>query len=62
MTQWCKLIGLEAIDRLLKAMVGMALAGGTVKPSSLERVTVDTAVEEKAIAYPTDSRLYFRGL
>ena len=31
-----------------------------MKPSSLERVIVDAAVQEKAIAYPTDSRLYNR--
>jgi IS5 family transposase len=33
-----------------------------VKPSSLERVTVDTTVQEKAIAHPTDSRLYLKAL
>jgi IS5 family transposase len=33
-----------------------------VKPSSLERVTVDTTVQPKAIAHPTDSRLYLRAL
>ena len=40
----------------------MALESGTVKPSSLERVTVDTTVQEKAIAHPTDSRLYLKAL
>ena len=40
----------------------VALETGTVKPSSLERVTVDTTVQPKAIAHPTDSRLYLRAL
>jgi IS5 family transposase len=40
----------------------MALESGTTKPSSLERVTVDTTVQEKAIAHPTDSRLYLKAL
>ena len=29
-----------------------------IKPASLKRVVVDTTVQEKNIAYPTDSRLY----
>lgn len=62
MTRWRKRIGPEAMDRVLKATVEMALASGTVKPSSLERVTVDTTVQEKAIAHPTDSRLYLKAL
>ncbi len=62
MTRWRKRIGPEAMDRVLKATVEMALTSGTVKPSSLERVTVDTTVQEKAIAHPTDSRLYLKAL
>ena len=58
MTRWRRRIGPEAMARLLKATVGMALESKTVKSSSLERVTVDTTVQDKAIAHPTDSRLY----
>ena len=36
------------------------LRTGAVKRSSLERVTVDTTVQNKAIRHPTDSRLYNR--
>ncbi len=38
------------------------LESGAVKPSSLERVSVDTTVQPKAIAHPTDARLYLRAL
>ena len=62
MTRWRKRIGPEEMERVLKATVEAALASGTVKPGSLERVTVDTTVQEKAIAHPTDSRLYLRAL
>lgn len=62
MTRWRKRIGPEEMDRVLKATVEMALANGTVKSSSLERVTVDTTVQEKAVAHPTDSRLYLKAL
>jgi IS5 family transposase len=46
---------------MLTATVEAALASDAVKPSSLERVTVDTTVQPKAIAFPLDSRLYHRG-
>jgi IS5 family transposase len=32
-----------------------------VKPASFTQVTVDTTVQEKAIAFPTDARLYHKG-
>jgi IS5 family transposase len=62
MTRWRKRIGPEAMAKVLQATVEVALKSKTVKPSSLERVTVDTTVQEKAIAHPTDSRLYLRAL
>ena len=62
MTRWRKRIGPEEMERVLKATVEAALASGTVKPGSLERVTVDTTVQDKAIAHPTDSRLYLKAL
>ena len=37
-----------------------ALQAKAVKPRDLQRVTVDTTVQEKAIAFATDSRLYNR--
>ena len=47
---------------MLKASVEVALKTGTAKPSSLERITVDTTVQPKAIAHPTDSRLYLKAI
>jgi IS5 family transposase len=49
------------MERLLAATIDAAVDGGAVKPSSVERVTIDTTVQPKAIAFPTDSRLYHRG-
>ena len=39
------------------ADIEMAEAIKAVKPADFERVHVDTTVQEKAIAHPTDSRL-----
>ena len=36
------------------------LISGAVKANSLERVTIDTTVQEKAGAYPTDARQFNR--
>ncbi len=62
MTRWRKRIGPEAMEKVLQATIEVALETKTVKPSSLERVTIDTTVQEKAIAHPSDSRLYLKAL
>ena len=61
LTRWRERVGPSGMELLLAATIEAALAAGVVKPSSLERVTVDTTVQPKAIAYPVDSRLYDRG-
>ena len=50
-------LGEDGMEQLLKATIDAAVAMKTVKPEALERVIVDTTVQEKAIAHPVDSRL-----
>jgi IS5 family transposase len=50
-------IGEDGLEQLLKSTIETAVEIKAVKPAELERVIVDTTVQEKAIAHPVDSRL-----
>ena len=50
-------IGEEGLEQLLKSTIETAVEIKAIKPAELERVIVDTTVQEKAIAHPVDSRL-----
>ena len=50
-------IGEAGMQVILKATIDTALASKAIKPAEFERIIVDSTVQEKAIAYPIDSRL-----
>jgi IS5 family transposase len=50
-------IGEAGVEELLAATLNTAVQTKAVKPVEFERIIVDTTVQEKAIAYPVDSRL-----
>ena len=52
-----RVLGECGVEQLLKTTIETAVAIGAVKKSEFERVIVDTTVQSKAIAHPTDSRL-----
>lgn len=56
MTHWRKRIG-DRLDRLLAETLRVAHATGAMKPSDMARITVDTTVQPKSVAHPTDARL-----
>lgn len=62
MTRWRKRIGAKRLEALLAETLATAQRGGALKRSALERVTVDTTVQTKAVAHPRDSHLLLRGI
>ena len=60
LTRWRQRLGEQGIELLLSATIDTAIESKAVRRRDLKRVTVDTTVQEKAIAFPTDSRLYNR--
>ena len=60
LSRWRKRVGGERLEQLLETTIHTALAMKALKPQELQRVNVDTTVQEKAIAFPTDARLYHK--
>jgi IS5 family transposase len=60
LSKWRKRIKKKGMDALLKEILAVGLKTGAVKESSLERVSVDTTVQSKAISHPTDAKLLNR--
>jgi len=58
MTRWRKKVGEDGMETLLAETVAAGLKTKAITPKSVESVNVDTTVQEKAVAYPTDARLY----
>lgn len=57
LSRFRKALGEAGVEELLKTTIEASVAIGAVKKVDLERVIVDTTVQEKAIAHPSDSRL-----
>lgn len=62
LSKWRKLLGPQGMRKILEETVKLAAETGAVKLKSFQKVIVDTTVMPKNIAYPTDSRLYYRGI
>ena len=60
LTRWRGRIGEEGVEWLLTQTIRAGQKSGAIDEGSAKRVAVDTPVMEKAIAHPTDARLYER--
>jgi len=62
MTRWRKRVGANRLVEVPEETIALAKREGQVSKRDLERVIIDTTVQEKNITYPTDSKLLYRAL
>jgi transposase, IS5 family len=62
LTHWRQRLGEAELVALLQESLSVAHKSGALASRDLERVVVDTTVQPKAIAHPTDARLCHRAL
>jgi transposase, IS5 family len=60
LTRWRQRMGEEKLTALLQESLSVATRTGAAKPADFTRVIVDTTVQPKAVAFPTDARLLHR--
>ncbi len=60
MTRWRQRMGEEKLQALLAESLCVAVKLGAAKPSDFRQVIVDTTVQEKNVAFPTDAKLCHR--
>ncbi|MEE9168089.1 MAG: transposase [Candidatus Neomarinimicrobiota bacterium] len=60
LVKWRQRIGPEGIEKVFYQTLKTAQQLGLLKRSHLNKVNIDTTVQEKAIAFPTDARLYHK--
>lgn len=58
MTRFRRRVGPSGVEEMLRTTLAAAQKKGLLRASDVAKVNVDTTVMEKAIAYPTDARLY----
>jgi IS5 family transposase len=62
LSRWRGRLGEEQLVALIQESLAVAHKTGALETKDLERVAVDTTVQPKAIAHPTDARLNHRAL
>jgi IS5 family transposase len=60
MTRWRQRMGEEKLAALVQESLASATRTGAAKPSDFAQIIVDTTVQPKAIAFPTDAKLIHR--
>ena len=60
MTRWRKRVSEAGMEKLLGETITAGLYIGVLKKSSMNKLNVDTTVQEKAVSFPTDAKLYHR--
>lgn len=62
MTRFKKRIGSQTLEKLLKETLRSSERSNQLKEKDFEHLNVDTTVQQKAISFPTDSKLFYKML
>jgi len=60
LTRWRQRMGEEKLVALIQESLATASRTGAAKPSDFAKIIVDTTVQPKAVAFPTDAKLMHR--
>ena len=60
MTRWRPRMGEEKLVALIQESLHVATRTGAARPTDFAKVIVDTTVQPKAVAFPTDAKLMHR--
>ena len=60
LVKWRQRVGAEGVEKLLRESLAAAQREQVLTAHELKSVNVDTTVQEKALAFPTDARLYHK--
>jgi transposase, IS5 family len=60
LTRWRRRMGEEKLVALIQESLAVATRTGAAKPADFSKVIVDTTVQPKAVAFPTDAKLMHR--
>ena len=62
LSRWRQRLGEEQLSALLQESLSVAHKTGALSTKDLERVAVDTTVQPKAVAFPSDARLLHKAI
>ena len=60
LTRWRQRMGEQRLVALIQESLAVATRTGAAKPADFSKVIVDTTVQPKAVAFPTDAKLMHR--
>ena len=60
LTRWRQRMGEEKLAALIQESLSVATRTGAARPADFSKVIVDTTVQPKAVAFPTDAKLMHR--
>ena len=60
LTRWRQRMGEEKLVALVQESLNVATRTGAAKPADFSKVIIDTTVQPKAVAFPTDAKLMHR--